>query len=148
MPQEPSATCPTHPRLAAFEPLLTALGHSGIRVTGVCRSHQEGTFTAPNEAAVVRTNVGAFEVIVFEPDFNAEQLVVTTSAVMSNGNPVIHQTVTGLPTFRTPLESGGTQRALYLTHRNWLVITYDTAIEQRVVGALGLLERGTSRPCP
>ena len=128
--------CSSPGNLEPFAPVLTALERGGLRVERICRSHFEGTFVAPNSAAVVWTDAGGFDLVAFETaealaDFSSEY---TTELI--EGKPYYTTTVTGLLTRPAPFKTEGTQRPRFLRYGNSLVITFDDRVEQRIGGAL------------
>jgi len=120
---------------APFQPIADVLKASDIGFLGFCRSHLEGTFTSTH-TAFVRTEHGPFEIIVFEGEREAEKLRVTYETSEQQGQVWYRETLAGVPTFRTPIVMEGTQRPLFVSYRNLLIVTYDTALEKRLREAL------------
>lgn len=125
--------------LSRFKPVVTSLEAAGIRVLEICRSHFEGTFGSSNSVALVMTDIGKFEIIVFESEVVTKNLRVTYSATVKNGGIWYTASVSGIEN-QSPFEAQGTQRLLFLTYRNWLVITINSSIERRVGHAFAALE--------
>ena len=128
--------CPPPLDLATFEPVLRMLRNSGIHVSKVCQSKLEATFSAPNQCAVVWSDVGGFDVAVFPTGYDAERLRSKFTESVRNGKPYYQVTVTGLETHRTPLVAEGTQRARYHPLRNWVFVAYTDAADQRLARAI------------
>jgi hypothetical protein len=127
---------------------VAALGASGIRVIQICRSHFEGTFTPSNTVGVVCTDIGRFELVVFDDEAVLKNLRVTYAATVENGQAWYRTTLSGIDTNPSPFDAQGTQRLLFLAYRNYLVIALDSAIEKRVGQALGALESRCPRTAP
>jgi hypothetical protein len=128
--------CDEPRNLAPFEPVVAALGKSGIHVLQVCRSKLEATFVPPNATALVYTDAGAFELVVFENEGALATLRATSTSVVEDGRIWYRTTLSGIETRPSPFTAEGTQDMRFLVYRNTLVITYDCAIEKRVGEAL------------
>jgi hypothetical protein len=57
-------------------------------------------------------------------------------------------TLSGIETTHSPFEAQGPQRLLFLTYRNYLVITLDSAIEKRVGQAFAAFEARHPKTAP
>jgi hypothetical protein len=141
-PTPPPCSAPA--ALARFDPVVSALGASGIRVLQICRSHLDGTFVSPNVVGFVQTDIGSFELVVFDDEAALEDLRVTSSARIERGQTWYWTMLSGIGTTPSPFDVQGSQRVLFLMYRSYLVIAYDSAVEQRVGQALGAAES----PCP
>lgn len=143
----PPPPCYAPEDLSRFKPVVSSLEATGIKVREICRSHLEGAFGKSNSAALFMTDIGKFEVIVFDSETATQNLRVTYSATVKNGETWYTTSASGIEN-QIPSESQGTHRQLFLTYRGWLVITMDTSAEKRIGRAFAALESRRPRTAP
>jgi hypothetical protein len=120
----PQAGITVPDRFRHAEPFIRTLEAGGLVVQSIAQSTLEASFGGGQNAAVIRTDRGQIEIVVFPGAMDAEQLSIKYPKW--NGN-LHHYYIQG-PTVRAPEDVYG-QVAYYTLHKNWFIVTYQPELD-------------------